>query len=155
METRYVRRCCRPTLRRSGAACQDCGGVDARPMGDPPTRGLRPQGDRGGDSTGMTWVLLLYLCLGSYLVWWLPPNESEQHHFGLGNRDQMAIDHFLNFGVPLPARLPWRLQAEYWLYGWTTDITVARLAALIISGFGVGLTMEYAAALGGPTAGVV
>lgn len=102
----------------------------------------------------MTGVLLLYLCVGAYLVWWLPPNEPEQHHFGI-NREQMQIDHFLNFGMPMPARLPWRLPAEYWLTAWTQDLYVARFAALGVSGLGLGLTMAYAAQLAGPLAGVL
>ncbi len=102
----------------------------------------------------MILLLLAFLAAGLYCAWNAPADDNEKHHFRL-DWLQQTKDHYANFGEPMPARLPWRLPAEYWLYDWCGDLFTGRVLGLMLGSCGFWLTVAYAESLAGTTAGLL
>ena len=103
----------------------------------------------------MTWLILFgYVALATYIARSMPATDFERDYLGL-DTERMAADYQHDFGLPMPARKPWRLPGEYYLYAWTRTLWKARAAAIGVSSLGVWLAMQYAQTLGGPRAGLI
>ena len=101
----------------------------------------------------MIWLILLgYVALATYIARSMPANDFERDYLGLDTA-LMQADYQHDFGLPMPARKPWRLPGEYYVYAWAKHQTHAlwqgRAAAIAVSSLGLWLTMQYAQALGG------
>lgn len=100
--------------------------------------------DHGGQGAPLLLLALItFWLIGVYLACRLPANDMERSYLDL-EREEMARRYQREFGRPIPRRMPFRLPAEYWLYAWTSDLLLARSAALVVSTVGMWLTMAYA-----------
>jgi len=101
-------------------------------------------------------ILAAYITLGCYLIRRLPWNDSERSYLDV-DHIEMARRYREEFGEVMPRRMPFRLPGEYLIYAWVPRHRPAlgRVAALIVSSFGVYLMMAYASHLAGPRAGLI